>query len=156
MIKIIRGSEENADLIGDMISELLKELDKKNFTRILPKTELIKWIQDNMYIVFIAEYEKNNEPVGLITLTEARSIYADGIFGIIQEFYVKPLHRSQHIGKKLLDHAINYGRTHKWRRLEVGTPDKTNWMRSYSFYVKNGFVEIGPRLKLILTNSFEL
>jgi GNAT superfamily N-acetyltransferase len=155
MIKIIRGSEENVDLIVDMISELLKELDKKNSSRILPKTELIKWIRDNMYIVFIAEYEKNKEPVGLITLIEARSMYAEGMFGIIQEFYVKPLYRSQQIGKKLLDHAIDYGRAHKWMRLEVGAPEKTNWMRSYSFYVKNGFVEIGPRLKLILTNSFD-
>jgi GNAT superfamily N-acetyltransferase len=155
MIQIIRGSVEDVNLIEDMISELLKELDGKKFNMKLPKADVKKWILNDMYIVFIAEYEKNKEPVGLITITETRSIYADGVFGVIQEFYVKPKFRSQHIGKKLLDHAITYGQAHGWRRLEVGTPDKTYWERSVHFYLKNGFLEIGPRLKFILTNAFE-
>ncbi len=153
MIQIIRGLEEDADVIRQLISELLAELDTETSSPVVTKTELANWMRDNSYIVFIAKDRKDRKPIGVITLVETRSIYANGVFGSIQELYVKPTFRSKQIGKKLLDNAILYGREHNWKRIEVCAPDKTDWMRSYLFYVKNGFVEIGPRLKFVLTHA---
>ena len=56
---------------------------------------------------------------GVITLSEGLSIYAAGRFGVIREFYVVPDMRSRGIGKAF-----------------------------YAFYLREGFGEIGPRLKL--------
>ena len=35
-------------------------------------------------------------------------------------------------------------------RVEVGAPDVPRWQRTVNFYLKEGFVEVGPRLKYLL------
>jgi len=85
---------------------------------------------------------------GVITLSEGLSIYAAGRFGVIREFYVVPDMRYRGIGKALLEKAKELGRAEGWKRIEVTPPDKVKWYRAYDFYVREGFGEIGPRLKL--------
>jgi GNAT superfamily N-acetyltransferase len=99
------------------------------------------------YIVFIYETPEG-EASGLLTIIESRSIYAGGNFGIIQEFYVIPELRSHKIGKALLKRALEYGKNVGWKRIEVTPPEKAEWPRTYRFYGREGFKEIGPRLKL--------
>jgi len=147
MITIKRGSIHDVELVVDLISELLTELDGTNFTNTVSTKEIWKWITNEDYIVFMAYPAENHQPVAIITLTEARSIYAQGAFGIIEELYVKPDFRSQHIGTQMLHHVISFSKTKKWTRLEVGAPDKQHWMDTFHFYKNNGFIEVGPRLK---------
>jgi hypothetical protein len=37
-----------------------------------------------------------------------------------------------------------------WGRLEVGAPDVPKWKGTLAFYRRNGFDEVGPRLKILL------
>jgi hypothetical protein len=46
--------------------------------------------------------------------------------------------------------VISFGKTKKWMRLEVGAPDKEQWMKTVTFYLNNDFIEVGPRLKIQL------
>jgi GNAT superfamily N-acetyltransferase len=147
MITIKRGSIHDIELVVDFVSELLTELNGKIFNNKVSKKEIMKWITDEEYIFFIAYHKSIHQPVAIITITETRSIYAQGVFGIIEELYVKPDFRSQQIGTQLLHHAVSFGKTRRWMRLEVGAPDKQHWIDTFRFYQKNGFIEVGPRLK---------
>lgn len=148
MVTIKRGTIED---IGSLLS-----LSKMLFVEIghqFPITDnnaanFYKNVLENEnYIVFIAS-DSNNTPYGIITLNEGSSVYAGGKFGVIREFYITEENRSAGIGKALLHSAMEFARSKGWKRLEVTPPHKEKWKRTYDFYMREGFVEIGPRLKL--------
>lgn len=89
----------------------------------------------------------NEEPVGVIVLNECTAIYAGGKFGEISELYVRPDLRSQGIAPRLIAVALAEGRARGWKRLEVGAPGQPQWKRTFEFYLRNGFEEVGPRLR---------
>jgi GNAT superfamily N-acetyltransferase len=87
------------------------------------------------------------EALGVLTLTETFAIYAGGRYGVIDELYVDPAHRSAGVGRRLLDAAVAVGRERGWRRLDVTAPPGDAWRRTVAFYEKNGFVFTGPKLR---------
>lgn len=89
----------------------------------------------------------DGEPVGAMVLNECAAIYAGGKFGEISELYVSPGFRSQGVAPCLIDAALAEGRVRGWRRLEVGAPGQPEWRRTLDFYLRNGFEEVGPRLR---------
>lgn len=86
----------------------------------------------------------------LITIAETESLYAGGKIGLVQELYVVPDMRSEQIGKSLIEKSIEYARDKEWNRLEGGAPAYPEWARTKAFYEREGFSEIGPRLKYVL------
>ena len=77
--------------------------------------------------------------VGFATLCESCSLYAEGAFGIVQEFYVQPEYRSQGIGERLVNELVTHARSRGWRRLELCTPPLPEFERTVAFYRANGF-----------------
>lgn len=149
MVTIKRGTIEDVDNLLHLTKKLFDEIghqfpiadndQAKAFCRNLLKNE--------DYVVFIASDSKDSV-YGIITLNEGVSVYAGGTFGIIREFYVIKQKRSAGIGRALLHKAVEFARSKGWRRLEVTPPHREEWPRTYNFYIREGFVEIGPRLKL--------
>ncbi len=88
--------------------------------------------------------------IGMLTLNECTALYAGGPFGEIADFYIVPAHRSFGIGSRLVDAAATFGRERFWPIIEVGAPAQTRWKRTFDFYRRKGFREIGPRLELSL------
>lgn len=86
-------------------------------------------------------------PVGLVLLNECAAIYAGGKFGEISELYVLPEYRSQGVAAQLLRAAETYAKEQGWKRLEVGAPAQPDWERTLAFYLREGFEEVGPRLR---------
>ena len=82
-----------------------------------------------------------------VMLNECAAIYANGLFGEITELYVEPANRSCGVAPSLISAAVDLGRRKGWTRLEVGAPDQPRWSRTLAFYLEEGFVEVGPRLK---------
>ena len=99
--------------------------------------------------VWLAELD--GRPVGLIALNECVAIYAQGRFGEISELYVDPEQRSAGVGAALVGKAKSFAAEMGWSRLEVGAPDRANWGRTIAFYEREGFAEIGPRLRYKLS-----
>ena len=137
------------DLVNELFSEIGHQmpLDKKQFFFFCKSI-----LENDNYVVFLSN-NHNGYSNGVITLSEGLSIHAGGKFGIIREFYVVPKFRSTGIGKKLLERAKEFGQKKNWNRIEVTLPDKMKSPRTYNFYVREGFKEIGPRLKLEILNN---
>jgi len=68
---------------------------------------------------------------------------SEGVFGVIPELYVRPSFRSQGIGAKLLQHAVEYGLSRGWNRLEVTAPPVRVYSRTVEFYERHGFAISG-------------
>lgn len=93
---------------------------------------------------------EEDDPVGVIVLNDCAAIYAGGCFGEITELYVVPGHRSRGVAGALVAQAVEEGRSRGWKRLEVGAPNQPDWARTLQFYLREGFAEVGPRLRRVL------
>ncbi len=140
---------KHAKIVARYVYELIDELAEgkgPNMETVLANT---KTVLGNDKVFGLLAYH-NAMPIGLIMLNECAAIYAGGIFGEISELYVSPELRSQGIAGTLIERAVTLGSTRGWKRLEVGAPNQPNWKRTFDFYVRSGFEEVGPRLRRIL------
>src|SRR5215813_15187820 len=144
MIFIRRADKVDAAPIARLVDALLSELSgspSRYDERLAAASHLLSL--HNRVFGFLA-FELQ-QPVGVIILSESASIYAGGIFGVITELYVVPAQRSAGVATKLVNAAATLGRKRSWGRIEVGALE-----RSLKFYLSAGFVELGPRLHLLL------
>lgn len=102
-------------------------------------------MEQGKYRVLLAFDAKSERPIGCATLCESHALYAEGSFGIIQEFYIEPEFRSQQVGAKLLDRAVLEAGRLGWKRLELCTPPLPEFERTLDFYTDNGFEITGGR-----------
>ena len=148
---ISQASLSESILVGEMVYEMENELwgeaagnlDKNAF---IESAKRLIDSNDNFW-AFLAKNESNT-PVGVITLSESCAIYAGGKFGEIMEMFIFPEYRSAGIGHELVVFAKKFAVEKNWKILEVGSPAQPRWARTYDFYVREGFKEIGPRLEL--------
>jgi len=150
-MKIIQASKEHSKEILKKVSELVTELSGKPF--VVDQTEALIFIEHSInegkYVAFLAVDESGNA-TGLVTAGEAGAVYAGGRFGIIHEFYIDPGLRCNGIGKQLIESVKQTAVALNWKRLEVGAPPYPEWQRTKMFYMREGFQEIGPRLKWVV------
>jgi GNAT superfamily N-acetyltransferase len=149
MLQIRKAEKVDLDLLAGMVVSLLtelvgKEIEKDQYTRAC--SELL---ETDLFTGFLA-FDGSQNCIGVITVSETSSIYAGGRFGIIQELYVIPEYRSRTVGHELIQKALSFASERKWKRVEVGTPDPEKWNRTIEFYKKEGFVNVGTRMKLVL------
>ncbi|MBR0664941.1 GNAT family N-acetyltransferase [Roseomonas hellenica] len=147
---IIRpASAADAGIVAGFVDALLVELSgapSRPEARLRMAAELLAG--DDRVFGFLAF--AGEAPVGVIMLAESVAIYAGGAFGVITELYVVPEQRSAGVAKRLVAAALDFGRSRSWGRVEVGAPHQPAWERSFRFYLREGFTEVGPRLKFLL------
>lgn len=148
---IHRATPEHSDTVANLVFRLLTDLvgHKRNIDpKQLADTSRALLSRDDGFHAFLCE--RQGEFVGVITVSRSASIYAGGYFGVIEELYVKPEYRSNFIGKRLLDCAIEFAKSQEWPRLEVSTPEGEEWWRTVEFYRREGFSgsSTGERLKI--------
>jgi GNAT superfamily N-acetyltransferase len=106
------------------------------------------------YTVFLAINGETDTAIGFAALCESHALYAEGTFGIVQEFYIQPEFRSQKVGSVLLESAIRYAKSLGWKRLELCTPPLPEFEKSINFYEENGFeVTGGRKMKFVIKNA---
>ncbi|SFM46872.1 Ribosomal protein S18 acetylase RimI [Paenibacillus sp. 1_12] len=150
MIKIRRAKANDSNILAKMVVLLLSdltgnEIDQEPYMAI--SSQLLD--KSDSFSAFLA-FNESDQCIGVITVTECCAIYARGSYGVIQELYVLPNYRSKHIGHELMKEVVCLAKTKGWNRLEVGAPNEDKWERTIQFYEREGFREIGPRLKLVL------
>ena len=138
--EIARMAKALTDEIIEMIGEGHFDIDPQVSASLAQE-----WMEADHYISYIALDETAGTTIGMATLCESRSIYAQGVFGIIQEFYVAPQWRSREVGAHLVEACVAHGRASGWKRLELATPPLPEFARTVSFYKDNGFEPTGGR-----------
>ncbi|WP_303722868.1 GNAT family N-acetyltransferase [Malonomonas rubra] len=110
-----------------------------------------KLMEQGKYTVFLAIKAGSDKPIGFAALCESYSLYAEGTFGIVQEFYIEPGFRSQKVGHVLLKSVVEHAKSFGWKRLELCTPPLPEFEKTINFYKKNGFeVTGGRKMKLVV------
>ena len=151
-IEIRTATREDAAIVGELAYRLVREISPDGAPQIdlgdyrACATRLLDGQSGFWALIAFAE----DKPVGLLTLSLCAAIYAGGSFGEIAELYVDSDYRSQRIAAELVAAAVDFAKERDWPRLEVGAPDLPRWQRTVDFYLKEGFVEVGPRLKRLL------
>nr|BAJ06871.1 GCN5-related N-acetyltransferase [uncultured bacterium]BAJ06878.1 GCN5-related N-acetyltransferase [uncultured bacterium] len=145
------NSTDVARLAAGLINEIIERTRVKHFDVNIPLVEKLcgKFMDQGQYVVVGAI--DNDRVVGFGALCESHSLYAEGTFGIVQEFYILPEYRSKSIGKDLLAKIIEYGKSKQWVRLELCTPPVPEFDRTVSFYKENGFeITGGYKMKYVI------
>lgn len=142
---------EVAAMVGELLVEIMAAIGEQAFNFDLAATvdRLGTFIKQQKYFVFVAW--DGEMPAGFVALYESYALYAEGAFGTIPEFYVRPAYRSQELGLQLLSTAKAFGCERGWRRLEVTTPPLPQFDRTLAFYQREGFaISGGRKLKVTL------
>jgi len=149
MLSIEIAEPENAETVAQMVKALLEEIMAATGAAHFKadqaelRTRCRDFLQQGAYTVWVAREGK--EMAGFLALTEVRTLYAGGAFGLIPEFYVVPKFRSHGVGAALLAAAREHGKARGWARLEVTTPPLPEFERTLRFYQANGFEVTGGR-----------
>lgn len=149
-VEIERASRGDSKYVAEMVGELLNEImgtvGVKAFNFSLDETasRLGDFLDCDKYFVFVAS-DKEEGPIGFATLYESYALYAEGAFGTIAEFYVRPAFRSSGVGGRLLAHVKAFGASRGWTRLEVTTPPLPQFDKTLAFYEREGFAITGGR-----------
>ncbi len=139
-------------LVGALLEEIMNAIGEKSFNFNVDETNhrLENSIESGQYIVFIAK-DDSGAIIGFLTMYKCFSLYAEGEFGSIAEFYVDDQYRSKGVGHLLCKEAKKYAIASGWKRLEVTTPPIEKFPRTLAFYKKQGFsVTGGRKMKTLL------
>jgi GNAT superfamily N-acetyltransferase len=156
-LRIDHAQPDDAPIIAQMVGGLLQEIMAMVGTSVFcfhqeeTEARARSWMTDGKYSVLLARDGIRLEPLGFLALYESFALYAEGSFGTIPEFFVRPAHRSWGVGTALLSEAKRVGQAKGWVRLEVTTPPLPQFDRAMAFYEREGFsISGGRKLKLEL------
>ena len=134
-------------MVKALTDEIIEIVGQEHFDVDVEATSTLsrEWIHLGTYAAYIALEDASGRIIGVATLCESRSLYAQGVIGIIQEFYVAPQWRSREVGARLVDACVSHARAAGWTRLELTTPPLPEFARTVGFYKDNGFEATGGR-----------
>ena len=137
--------------VVDAVAELLVELGAMPPDRDAMHTATRALLDDrDAGVVLVAE--ANTGLVGVLAASLQTAIHIPGRYALIQDLWVHPSSRSNHVGAALIAALVELARQAGIARLEVGLPrdsfaaiDATT-----AFYARNGFQAHGPRMRRVL------
>jgi len=152
-VTVERLGVEHAGVALDMVQRLLKELGEEGdeLGTLDSPGVLEAWTRSRDAIHTFVARDSGGRPVGIMTVVESFAIYTNGNYGIINEIYVVPPHRSSGVGHQLIRAAKKFGVERRWTRIDVTAPESDRWARTRAFYAREGFRLAGPKLKLLLS-----
>ncbi|MGL3104627.1 GNAT family N-acetyltransferase [Bradyrhizobium sp. BR 1432] len=151
MVTTREVSVDDAITVTQMVGALLTEIEAAD-GQPKPDAQLVADLLAMKERVYGFLSFAEERAVGVIMVSESASLFARGTYGIITELYVVPDQRSSGVAMGLIEAAVALGTAKGWGQLEVGAPKQPVWSRSpnSALYLKAGFAEMGPRLKLPL------
>lgn len=138
-----KHAEDISKLAICLTEEIIQRTGIPSFDIDLPSSIKLcnEFLAQNKYSVIAAFHDE--KIIGFGALCESFSLYADGKFGILQEFYVLPEYRSEKVGHGLLESIKKHAKKNGWKRIELCTPSLPAFDRTVSFYKENGFDRTG-------------
>jgi GNAT superfamily N-acetyltransferase len=101
--------------------------------------------------------EADGKLVGVLSASWQRAIHVPGVYATIQDLWVDGAWRSRGVGAELVEAIASQARGRGVSRLEVGLPRETfaAIASTESFYRRNGFEHLGPRMRRLLDAESE-
>lgn len=102
--------------------------------------------------VQVIDDPKTGEIIGIATASAVTALRAGGGYGVLQELWVAPAHRTANHGEKLIAAVRTEARKRGWPMIEVALPlsGYAELERLTGFYRRAGFSEAGMRWRLRL------
>lgn len=151
-LQIVRCTHVHASQIVELLYALYLELEEGNETMaayLLTEDAVRKILNDGKTTVIAAT--DGAMLVGIVTVTESWAFYTGGMYGSIDELYIRPECRGKSIGRQLIDEVRKVAVQKGWQRVVVNTPKgNVKWGDTIRFYERNGFEKMGNMLKLAL------
>jgi GNAT superfamily N-acetyltransferase len=93
-----------------------------------------------------------SEVVGVLAASWQSAMHVPGRYALIQDLWVHPAWRNNAIGADLITGLVELAREHGVLRVEVGLPRESfaGIDATARFYREQGFVPLGPRMRLVL------
>jgi GNAT superfamily N-acetyltransferase len=133
------------------IGELLVELGGEGPSPVALEEATRTLIEDpGAGVLLVAETDERL--VGVLAASWQFAVHVPGRYGTIQDLWVHSEWRSKAIGRDLMEAFFALARRHGAKRVEVGLPrdDFPNLRATEAFYLANGFVSLGPRMRRVL------
>lgn len=141
-----------AVMVGELLNEIMTATGSHAFNFNLEETtaRLKEFIDQGKYFVLIARAGGGGE-AGFVAVYECCALYGEGRFGTMPELYVRPSHRSQGVGRRLIAGVKAYAARQGWTRIEVTTPPLPQFDKTLAFYQREGFaVSGGHKLRMVI------
>lgn len=145
---------DDVGAVATAVEALLLELGGRRPERSELETEVRAHLDDpDGTTVLIAEAD--GALVGLLSASWQRAIHVPGVYATIQDLWVDEAWRSRGVGAELVEAIASQARARGVSRLEVGLPRETfaAIASTESFYRRNGFEHLGPRMRRLLAES---
>lgn len=139
--------------VATAVESLLAELGGRSPARPELEAETRALLEDREDgSVLIAEAD--GKIVGVLSASWQRAIHVPGVYATIQDLWVDEDWRSRGVGAELVEAIASQARTRGVSRLEVGLPRETfaAIASTESFYRRNGFEPLGPRMRRLLND----
>jgi GNAT superfamily N-acetyltransferase len=149
IISVRLAQGEDASTVAGLVHALLDELSGGEGPGVEEVAKRAETVLSGTGVVAVIAFV-GDAPIGVMTLNECAAIYAGGKLGEISELCVRPEMRSKGVAQRLLDYAQQEALARGWKRIEVGAPGQPDWHRTLNFYLRNGFDEVGPRLRRLI------
>jgi GNAT superfamily N-acetyltransferase len=137
--------------VAAAVGNLLEELGGRMPARAEMEAEVQALLDDPQGgSVLVAEAD--GTIVGVLTASWQRAIHVPGVYATIQDLWVDEDWRSRGVGAELVEAIASQARARGVSRLEVGLPRETfaAIASTESFYERNGFEHLGPRMRRLL------
>jgi GNAT superfamily N-acetyltransferase len=151
--RVREADEADVPALAAAIGELLVELGGEGpGATVLEEATRTLAGDPELGVLLLAEPEEGGAPVGVLAASWQYAIHVPGRYGTIQDLWVHPGWRSRSVGRGLLDAFFARARREGAKRVEVGLPrdDFANLAQTEAFYLGNGFVNLGPRMRRVL------
>ncbi|HLM84775.1 MAG TPA: GNAT family N-acetyltransferase [Solirubrobacteraceae bacterium] len=145
------AGEEDVVEVASAVAELLRELGGMPPAPDAMRAAAHALLSDgDTGAILVAEAQ--GALIGVLAASWQTAIHVPGRYALIQDLWVHRSWRSRAIGADLLAALCELARTRQIGRVEVGLPQEhfARVRDTESFYRGNGFVALGPRMRLVL------
>ena len=148
------ASAGDVEGVATAVASLLAELGGRMPSRAEMERE-VQALLDDPQGGSVLNAEADGEIVGVLTASWQRAIHVPGVYATVQDLWVDEDWRSRGVGAELVEAIASQARTRGVSRLEVGLPRETfaAIASTESFYKRNGFEHLGPRMRRLLADE---
>lgn len=135
-IKIISYNDNYKEQTIKLIFDILEnEFGRKSKSGRPDVKNIPEFYQKDELSDFWIAIRDNDELIGTIALSN----FGEGI-SYLQRFFVKKEFRREGLGRKLLNHLLDFARAHGYKEIYLSTSE--DMVSANKFYLKNGFERI--------------